>query len=532
MDTYLANRDKAAFLKIIQRMLQELEEGDGFGEGTLAELAALYKRMAYERQGECLRFVYEVLEDSYFAEIYFMSALLWKLQDRRILFYIKTLLESGGYPLWRRLNDACQMQIFLFNNQILRRDEGYQHLRHIYETFLNEIKAKIPYFYPYIPWAERKKKIVIIMSTVLNVSHAPTAWLRFIYCCLERMGYDVECFVCHFLGAESYWNGVFLNNNFMHDTGPFEYMLEEVKIKGYNLELHEEDYIEGLYQTAWKIWKEKPEYVLEIGSETMLAGLCSEFTTTVSMGMTSALPVTNAQILVLLVEESQKRRMLWKMLLEEEQTVLTVRLALYELETDQSDGEYKKETFGIPENRFVVILAGNRLDVEVREAFEEILFQILAQKEDLAVAVIGDCPRLKKRMTESEWAERFYFLGQQADFRKAIGIGDVFLNPPRHGGGTGGLFAILEGVPVITLGNCDVEVTSGKEFVCGSMEEMPALIRRYYMDLEFMWKQKENCRKRAEEKTSFDNEKALWEICRMAKEHTLERERREGFDTL
>ena len=70
----------------------------------------------------------------------------------------------------------------------------------------------------------------------------------------------------------------------------------------------------------------------------------------------------------------------------------------------------------------------------------------------------------------------------------------MFLNPPRQGGGTGGLYAIKSEVPVITLDNCDVEAIVGKEFVCNSLEDMVNMVEKYYTDNEFMKKQKEICR--------------------------------------
>ena len=76
----------------------------------------------------------------------------------------------------------------------------------------------------------------------------------------------------------------------------------------------------------------------------------------------------------------------------------------------------------------------------------------------------------------------------------------------------------MEEVPVITLGDCDVEQNSGKEFVCGSIEEMPKLVYQYYTDKEFMDRQKENCRKETMAKTNVDNEKELRKIHDAVKE--------------
>lgn len=521
MDIYADNSGEKTFFSIIYKMLGELDERGRFDTETLHQLKCTYQKLTEEKQEKCLGMLYEMMRDNYAAVIYLTAVILRETGDKKALRYVIRLLASEEYPLWERLNDSSQLRMYLFTGNPFRENEAYDGLKRVYEGFIKEIQYKINHFLPFVPFEKRTKKVILVASQLINKYHAPTTYVRRICSCLEKMGYEAECFVCHFYGVDGYWNWNkgFYSQNFMHETGSFEQIFENEKIKGYNLELHGADYIETLRSAVCMIWEKKPEYVLEVGSETILAGLCREFTTTVTMGMTGALPVTNSSLIVSLSEDFQEEQKLWKTLLDKEQKAISVRFTVHDQKAQKAESTCQKRDFGISEDAFVIIIAGNRLDLEIKESFEEVLYQILEQEKHFVMAVIGKCPELEKRILKGKWADRFYFLGHQPDFRGAVGIGDVFVNPPRQGGGTGGMFAIMEEVPVITLDHCDVEENAGKEFVCNSIEEMPELVYKYYTDKEFMDRQKANCRKNAMAKTNIDNEAELWKIHDAVKEY-------------
>ncbi len=507
------NSEEKEFYTAIQGMLGELMEGKCFSAAFLQRMKAAYQAMSQERQSKCLSTVYELMQEDYTAAICFMGVLLRETEDQKAVHFVTKLLLSKQYPLWERLNDSIQLRSCLFLNGIGKEYEEYKRKRELYESLLQELNVAMDSSYAMTPFETRKKKVILVVSQLVNVYHAPTGFVMQACRSLARLGYEVECFICHCLGAEGYWdwNNVIYIQNIMHETGAFVHGFADVQIKGHNFELQKSDYIETLRMAVEMVRERRPEYVLEIGSETILAGLCREFTTVVTMGMTGRLPVTNAQIIANLVKASAEERALWDMLLEKGQTVISVSLTAHEF-VEASHQKVSRKDLGIPEEAFVLVLAGNRLDLEVKEAFEQILFQMLDLAEQIRIAVFGECPAFQKRMSEGNRADRFYFLGYRTDLKRVIGVGDVFVNPPRQGGGTGGLFAVMEEAPVVTLGDCDVAEMVGDRFVCQSMDEMPELIRRYMTDQEFMQVQKENCRKAAADR-NVNPEEAFRKIC-------------------
>ena len=130
----------------------------------------------------------------------------------------------------------------------------------------------------------------------------------------------------------------------------------------------------------------------------------------------------------------------------------------------------------------------------------------------------------KKKFELTQYARWMVFLGYREDYKELIAASDLFLNPPRQGSGTGAMWSAMAGVPVITLDDCDVESESGKEFVCGTVDEMPGLVMRYLMDKTFYKRQSRLIKERAEKERSVDSIGNIRKFCESVKEITLLKE--------
>lgn len=512
------------FLITFQEMIEEKAKSNKISTEIKERTAAAYLRLSDCEQEKCLEILLDVLQE-YHLIVYFMSILLDSSKDRKVLHFLQQILQTKKYPLWARLNDMSNLQADLFIHPELYEEENeYKNLQMMYQSILDELKCACNKTLPYIPFDKRNKLIVVVIKTLLSPEHAPTKIFRHIHNCFKNMGYDVECFICYLKGNEGNWHIISNYNCFLEKTTGFDCMISDTKVTGYHLFLRSENFIEGLRHTVEMIWNKKPEFVMEIGEQTILAGLCDQFTTTVSMGCTKKMPVTTAPIIAALDRYSEEEKRRQKEILRNEQCVIETECNFLELNKEKHQISYTKKTFGLSENDFVIMIAGNRLDYEIDDTFIGIMNQIIDQNEHYVIACIGKCIKLEKRLKN----DRIVFLGEQSHFREAIAVGDVFLNPPRQGGGSGGLFAILESVPVVTLGDCDVEISAGADFVCRDIRDMPLLIDRYYKDMEFRNRQKENCRKRAELLVSVDSEQNLRTLCDTVEQYALQTEQSGG----
>ena len=93
-------------------------------------------------------------------------------------------------------------------------------------------------------------------------------------------------------------------------------------------------------------------------------------------------------------------------------------------------------------DKFILLIVGNRLDREVTDEFLNMLNQILEGEPDVYVEVIGECDKLKNKIKTSDKSDRYIFIGYADNLQEAMADGDLFVNPPRTGGGTGASIGI------------------------------------------------------------------------------------------
>lgn len=517
------------FLEDVNMVIGQL---GSVGEPTmeyLQKMKASYGKLDREEQLNSIQILNKILKEDYNYYYLVMSLLLTELRDENIAFCIGEELVQKNCSLWARLCLEVQMNMFMFSSELSYRDEyeEYKMMGNIYKSLQKEINKCLGVKYEYIPYCERNKTVVIIVWQFLSVEHAPTRKAIDIYSYLRKLGYEVKIYVCFLSGEVDkksiHWYKEMRGNNFCVESTEFAVNMGNSTILGYNAVLEKEKYIFQLRDLMGRIWDEKPEWILELGCRTVLADLCQQFTTVVTMSCTKSAPTTNAPIVARYFNYSKEEDTFFRKCLDKNQKVIDVPHEIGGI--DKSGVLYKKCDFGISEDAFVIVIAGNRLDQEITMKFLLILYEILEQNDKFVIAMIGDCKDVKHTVEIGHFSDRFYFLGNQKAFREVISIGDVFLNPPRQGGGTGGLFAILEQVPVVTLDDCDVESICGKEFVCESIIDIPNLIHKYFQDVEFMRKQKEVCKVNAEKFMNVDSLGNFKALCDLVKELTLEKEK-------
>ncbi len=101
---------------------------------------------------------------------------------------------------------------------------------------------------------------------------------------------------------------------------------------------------------------------------------------------------------------------------------------------------------------------------------------------------IGECSELKEKYAADQ--KHFCFMGYVNELEQVLEYCDLYLNPPRMGGGISGLMAIENGIPVITLSDGDVALYCG-DFVVDNMEELKRELYCCLSDQKYLLKKKE-----------------------------------------
>ncbi|WP_377810696.1 glycosyltransferase [Azospirillum sp. A29] len=121
--------------------------------------------------------------------------------------------------------------------------------------------------------------------------------------------------------------------------------------------------------------------------------------------------------------------------------------------------------YGLPDDAFLCLVIGNRLDEEADGAFLAMLESLIDRAPRVAVAFAGEAGALPRRLQGSRHAERLFHLGYVTDMADLMRTADAYVNPQRTGGGASAAEALAAGVVPVSLPVGDVSAVIGARFV-------------------------------------------------------------------
>lgn len=163
----------------------------------------------------------------------------------------------------------------------------------------------------------------------------------------------------------------------------------------------------------------------------------------------------------------------------------------------------------LPEKAFIVALVGARLTTELSENFLQELLPLFAK--NIHFVIIGKLENYQYFNEKySGFEEHFSNIGFQDDVLAVLESCDLYLNPPRIGGGSSAAEALYKGVPVVTLAKGDVATAVGEKFIVNDFEDMRNTIIQYKNDNAFYRQQSLYGKERAD--ILLNSEKAFSEV--------------------
>ncbi len=521
------------FYKILSKAIKEVMLSQEEGKKDVEdEMKTYYWAMNEQQRQLCLREILSYVENSVELYLFILSYLMQLLNDRKIAELIIEILNSeNDLTLVNKINILGQLnRSILFCKFDMPDMEKSKIFRQLFERQLKETMHKLNQNISYIPYAARNQnRIIMLIEPMLGTRHAPTKKMVNIYHYLETLGYDVYIYATNYelvqMAEITYWWKAAVTNALFEENTEFSLDYYGVQVKGCYVMYSEDNYFDTIRSIREEIRRFNPAFVLTIGDDNILGDSCEQFTDVVTMGCTNTVPITTSRMIARYFFDTEETREHFKKCLGETQTVIDY-IHVEELE-EQEVSEHTRESLQIGEKDFVIIIAGHRLDDEVKQDTIDVLNIILEEELQCKVLFIGNCEKLKERLQRNQYWKRFRFVGETENFRATIALGDLFLNPPRKGGGTGALYAAQSEVPVLTLGHCDV-ANIGEEFVCERLEDMPQIVHKYVNDAKFMQQQKAYCRKNAGKIGSIDNIEQTKKFCRDVEAAIKEKEKMLG----
>lgn len=368
----------------------------------------------------------------------------------------------------------------------------------LYYQIYDEYWAELNQGYSYIPKEERDEDFVIVMSAqVLNMMHGPTKTLcDRCYILAEHMKKNIliintaeqmssyQCIPCFNQVIGSY-------EDEYSDVDRITYQEKTFGFYQCPREMPQVSIIKNIMDMVQQL---KPYFILTIG-KSLVGDLCSNIVPVIGLSTVPSGRMTTKATFQIIGRKVNDDDRAWmqKHGLQEDHIVESLFTSSFNPQTHQ----YTREQLGLPEDQFIVLLVGGRLDDEIDEECVKVLVR-LAEK-GIFIAFMGKFEKYNSLIKKQEpLIKQSAFLGFQQDVLAVNECCDAYLNPKRVGGGTSCAEALYKGLPVATLDYGDVGVGAGPDFHVADYEEMYERIVRYAEDKEYYAQMSQKARQRAE----------------------------------
>lgn len=362
---------------------------------------------------------------------------------------------------------------------------------------VDKLKQMGLYSEDYIPLSCRNQnRVVIITEQLLNIRHSPTLVVYNNIYYLRHLGYEVMVFVCP---CDAYLQeGIWYHyrcataSEELHGRTVVDTFKGE-EIYYYQINLCGEDCVDRYYAMIEWIRQWNPLFVYEIGLLNAIGDTLAGMTTVVSeMLSIKDCSVSNAQIIVRMEENEREIENEINENLECCQTQLWVKEDM-PICIVMPERQLTRKQLDLPEDKFLIAVVGNRLDLECGTEFVALLKRMLQNNPMIGIVIIGETKNLNTHFSEND---NIYFIGYQEYLQNVYDILDLYLNPVRAGGGYSSQMAMQAGLPVVTMPGGDVAYMTGEDFIVTDYEEMYATVEKYVQDEVFRREQRERARQR------------------------------------
>jgi len=375
----------------------------------------------------------------------------------------------------------------------------------LYEYVISGYRNSLDYKFSYIPQIERNNNFIVVLTgQLLSMDHAPTKALFDRCRVIQEMGKTVMiintvelCLRHHAVPWTDAYIGRYFDayskyKNFRYGDYIFPF-IQLPKI------MPNKDIIMDILKT---IVSSKPEMIVSIGASSIVADLCSYIVPvlTVGTGVNRSMTRTTFQTICKEVSDDDI-----KWVYKHGKTQNHFIKSLFTFSFDEKEEKNSRLDFNLPEDRFIAVVVGNRLDDEMDENFHSMLKELV--NKNVFILFIGRYEKYENEIAKDEvYKGNSAYLGYQKNLMSAIGVGDCYINPHRFGGGTSAVMALYQGIPVVTEDYGDVAGNVGEEFCVSDYEEMQERIIRLMNDIDYRKQQSEKALKRAELLTDTDGE--------------------------
>lgn len=236
---------------------------------------------------------------------------------------------------------------------------------------------------------------------------------------------------------------------------------------------------------------------MSIGGGSIVSDLCSNIVPTITIGTVfSGRPTTAGTFLAVGRKKTESDKQWIKKYHKSDDCIIE---SLFTFSFREQEHAYTRRQLGLPQNKFVALIVGGRLDEEIDDKFRDVLYKLI--DAGLYVAFLGTYQKYEEEFVKAiqEYRDNSIYLGFQDDVLAIDECCDLYINPMRLGGGRSAAEAMYKGLPVVTFNYGDVGVVAGEEFHVNSYGEMYEKVLKYSTDKDYYQKMSELAKQRADE---------------------------------
>lgn len=429
-------------------------------------------------------FLAEVSSDHMFV---FLNSILTKTNNKGeyIDKILKRAVESRELSIYEKYFILYQIiRIGFVNVGSSGKDSGML-IRRLYREVLKGYLSMIPQRLEKIPKAQRDKNaVVVITSQFLTMEHGPTKTaLDRCYNFMKNMGKKL----------------ILINTKDLLTTYgmmPFHEICTPNTIKEYEKiqRISYKDEKIPFYQCKGVmpnlneiisiidfVKKQKPYFIFNIGGNNITTDICSKMVPTIVEATVMGLPITEGQFSLLGRKKTEGDSKVIKELgFKDEQAIGSNFTFTFKDQTHN----YTRKDFKLPEDKFLLLVVGGRLDFEVTKEFIE-MFKGTIKFGTYAVFAGRFSGYNEIAERDEVFQKNSAFLDFQNDMLAVSEICDLYVNPLRAGGQTSAAEAMYKGIPVVSINYGDVSVCAEEEFCVNNYEEMIERIKKFIDDKKY-----------------------------------------------
>ncbi len=405
----------------------------------------------------------------------------------------ESVTAEEKYFLWN------QFKGFSLKDMVVMDNKTGKALKRLYIEAYDYFKSELVNTSKKIPKEERNKDVVLV-STIqfLDYSHAPTKTVIERCKVLKKLGKEVilvntteQYLMVGYVPLYNVRYGIVCDDyNDVRKVGVgeesiFFMQIPKMATMSYRYKIMEE-----------VINKFKPYYILSIGTGSMLADLCGNIVPCASMALAfSTLPHTMNKMQIL------GRRLSGEEINQYSMYDTDIIESRFTFELSPQTKTFTRKEMNLPDDRFILVVVGIRLQFEITSDFMDMLTKVCEQ--GCYVVFAGKFENYDDLMKEYETvADNSLFIGYCDEILALMEICDLYVNPARLGGGFSIIEAFEKGKPGVYLKNGDVYTAGGEDFAVDDYAYMVEEILKYKQDKKYYEQKSKMAKERAKLMTS------------------------------